>query len=78
MSDPEQETAASAKQTPDFLPVPVRARHDGWSVEKQRVFLEVLADSGSAQSAAACVGMSLESAKPCLMSSVLILKFVGS
>jgi len=29
-----------------FTPVPVRARHDGWTVEKQYAFIEALAETG--------------------------------
>lgn len=40
-----------------FEPVPVRARHDGWTVERQLVCLAVLASGGSPREAAERVGM---------------------
>ena len=46
-----------------FTPVPVRARHDGWTVERQFAFIEKLADCGSVTAAARHVGMSRESAR---------------
>ncbi len=45
-----------------FEPVPVRARHDGWTPEKQREFVEALADTGVVREAAARVGMTEQSA----------------
>lgn len=45
-----------------FDPVPLRARHDGWTPEKQREFIEALADSGVVREAAARVGMTQQSA----------------
>ncbi|HEX7854189.1 MAG TPA: hypothetical protein VF503_10880 [Sphingobium sp.] len=48
---------------PDFTPVPrKRDRHDGWTPERQRAFLEALADSGSVKHAARSVRMSSEGA----------------
>jgi hypothetical protein len=44
-----------------FEPVPVRARHDGWTFERQVAFLEKLADCGSVTAACKHVGMSRES-----------------
>ncbi len=46
-----------------FTPVPVRARHDGWTAERQIAFIEKLADCGSISAAARHVGMSRESAR---------------
>lgn len=46
----------------DFLPVPVRARHDGWTPQRQREFIEGLADTGCVLAAAARVGMTEQSA----------------
>jgi hypothetical protein len=43
-------------------PVPVRYRVDGWTAEKQRGFILVLAECGVARRAAAAVGMSERSA----------------
>jgi hypothetical protein len=45
-----------------FAPVPVRARHDGWTPQKQREFVEELADTGCVRAAAAKVGMTEQSA----------------
>lgn len=42
---------------PDFAPVPRRHRHDGWTPERQRAFIEALADTGSVSRAAAMVNM---------------------
>jgi hypothetical protein len=46
-----------------FAPVPVRPRHDGWTVERQIAFIEKLAGCGSVSAAAKHVGMSRESAR---------------
>lgn len=47
----------------DFTPVPRRnKRHDGWTPERQRAFIETLADLGSVKAAARAVGMTAESA----------------
>ncbi|OJY71286.1 MAG: hypothetical protein BGP16_11965 [Sphingobium sp. 66-54] len=47
---------------PDHALVPVAPRHDGWTPQRQRAFLEALADSGSVEEAARAVGMSARSA----------------
>ncbi|MFW2830750.1 hypothetical protein [Sphingomonas sp. ID0503] len=47
---------------PDFDPVPVRARHDGWTPERQVAFIEALGESGCVDHACAAVGMSSASA----------------
>jgi hypothetical protein len=41
-----------------FEPVPVRARHDGWTVERQCAFIEALAETGIVEDACRRVGMS--------------------
>jgi len=41
-----------------YTPVPLRPRADGWTPERQREFLDALADSGVVRYAAAKVGMS--------------------
>jgi hypothetical protein len=46
----------------DWVPVLKKRRKDGWSPDKQRAFIEALADSGSVATAAQCVGMSESSA----------------
>ena len=45
-----------------WVPVLKKRRHDGWSPDKQRAFVEALADSGSVATAAQRVGMSESSA----------------
>ncbi len=42
----------------DFTPVPRRTRRDGWTIERQRTFIQTLADTGSLRVAAQSVGMS--------------------
>ena len=44
-----------------FEPAPVRYRRDGWTPEKQREFVEALADTGLIREAAARVGMTEQS-----------------
>ena len=53
-----------------FAPVPVRARRDGWTAEKQIAFIEALAETGVVEEACRRVGMSRTSAdelrrRPC-------------
>jgi hypothetical protein len=43
--------------------VPVTGRHDGWTPQRQRHFIETLADTGSVAAAARSVGMSEQSAR---------------
>ena len=45
-----------------FEPVPVRPRHDGWTVEKQYAFIEALAETGIVEEACRRVDMSRTSA----------------
>ena len=48
---------------PMFTPVPrKRQRHDGWTPERQQLFIEALADYGSVRAAANAVGMTPEGA----------------
>ncbi|MGY2733215.1 hypothetical protein [Sphingomonas sp. UYP23] len=42
---------------PEFTPVPRKYRHDGWTPERQKVFIEALADTGSVSRAAAMCNM---------------------
>ncbi len=42
---------------PEFEPVPRRFRHDGWTPERQKAFIEALADTGCVSRAAAMVNM---------------------
>jgi hypothetical protein len=53
----------AAPVAPDFEPVPVRHRHDGWTPERQRAFVEHLAETLSVEAAAAAVGMTAQSAR---------------
>jgi len=45
-----------------FDPVPVKARHDGWTAQRQRGFIVRLALSGSIAASAAAVGMTARAA----------------
>jgi hypothetical protein len=47
---------------PAFTPVPVRYRKDGWTPERQRLYVAVLARTGHAGKAARAVGMTEQSA----------------
>ena len=49
-------------RVPPFLPVPLRARADGWTPERQALFIGLLAETGSVAEAARRVGMGRESA----------------
>ena len=53
-----------------FTPIPVRARCDGWTVDRQCAFIEALAETGIVEDACRRVGMSRTSAdnlrkRPC-------------
>lgn len=54
--------APESPPSASFEPVPVRARSDGWTPQKQREFIEALADTGLVREAAARVGMTEQSA----------------
>lgn len=54
--------AAPTQRMPAFTPVPVRARRDGWTEERQREFIATLARTGCVDGAASAAGMSRESA----------------
>lgn len=45
----------------DWIPVLRKPRADGWSEAKQRLFIEILADTGQVEAAAQYVGMSKQS-----------------
>jgi hypothetical protein len=51
-----------ASSAPDFDPVPLRARRDGWTPARQRAFIDWLAKGLRPGRAAAWVGMSRKSA----------------
>ncbi len=57
-----QQRPARHVRVPAFVPVPQRARHDGWTPERQARFLGELARCGSVAGAARAVGMSREGA----------------
>lgn len=46
------------RRVPPFLPVPLRARGDGWTPQRQANFIGHLAETGSVAEAARRVGMS--------------------
>ena len=47
-----------AGELPSFTPVPRKSkRHDGWTEDRQRRFIEALADTGSVQAACRAVNM---------------------
>ncbi|MFA7596703.1 MAG: hypothetical protein WCY92_10125 [Novosphingobium sp.] len=50
------------RRVPSFTPVPVRARRDGWTPERQARFLGWLAQTGCVAKAAAKLGMARETA----------------
>jgi hypothetical protein len=55
-------TYQANQKSPDFAPVPLRRRHDGWSPDKQVEFIEALAASGCVDEACRSVGMGRTSA----------------
>ena len=54
--------ARQPRPTTPFTPVPVRARHDGWTPAKQIAFINAFAASGCIAEACRHVGMSKQSA----------------
>ncbi len=67
---PTQDTGGADNPKFRFAPVPVRARRDGWTVERQCAFIEALAATGVVADACRRVGMSRTSAdnlrrRPC-------------
>lgn len=52
----------AAPQSIAFAPVPVRPRRDGWTADKQRLFIAKLAETGLVTVAARAVGMTDRSA----------------
>jgi len=59
---PPASVALAKSPLPDTAIVPVALRHDGWTPDRQRAFIEALADSGCVKSAADTVGISVVSA----------------
>ena len=58
---PAPHPAAEPPFRPDFAVVDLRHRHDGWTPERQRAFIEALADTLSVAAAAERVGMTEQS-----------------
>ena len=52
---PLAEMEAQGQPLPAFEPVPRKFRHDGWTPERQKAFIEALADGGSVGRAVAQV-----------------------
>jgi hypothetical protein len=59
----EQSDPAASAAIPDFIPVAVRPRHDGWTPDKQARFIQALAATACVEEAARSVGMSARSAR---------------
>ncbi len=57
-----QNRTPTTPAVPDFAPVPRKYRHDGWTEERQRAFIDALAATGSVTHAAKTVNMSPEGA----------------
>ncbi len=57
-----EEPFAALRASLDFAPVPRKYRHDGWTPERQRAFIEALASTGSVKHAARAINMSPEGA----------------
>jgi hypothetical protein len=53
---------AEPAQLADYRPVPIVRRHDGFTADRQRTFLTVLAETGSISDAARAAGISARSA----------------
>ena len=60
--NPGMPSQAALPATPEFDPVDLRHRHDGWTTERQIAFIEALAECGCVEEASARVGMSVRSA----------------
>ncbi|HEX8257982.1 MAG TPA: hypothetical protein VF589_10130 [Allosphingosinicella sp.] len=59
---PNDPSAGTPRAAIPFDPVPVQPRRDGWTAERQRRFIGVLAETGVVRFAAAAAGMSESSA----------------
>ena len=62
VADPKADPAAAAAGFADYTPVALRTRSDGWTAERQRTFLTVLAETGAISTACAKAGVSSRSA----------------
>ena len=66
-SHPEHPIARRLRECPAYYriafdPVPVKSRHDGWSPERQREFIDLLVVTGCVSRSARAVGRSRQSA----------------
>jgi hypothetical protein len=63
-SNPQPPESATAEPAalPDFTPVVLRHRYDGWTPERQRLYVVALFETGHAGKAARAVGMTAQSA----------------
>ncbi|MBO9695292.1 MAG: hypothetical protein J7499_03755 [Sphingopyxis sp.] len=62
---PPRPAAGRAKRraaVPDYVPVPLRRRHDGWTPDRQLDFIEALAETACVTQAAKAVGLAPRSA----------------
>jgi len=59
---PSPDAPSTGAAIPDFTPVPLRHRIDGWTPERQRSYVALLRKSGLAVQAARAVGMTPQSA----------------
>ena len=59
---PLEENAEPQVDPVDFEPAPVKPRHDGWTAERQRTFIQCLAETGCVRTACAEVGIAPRSA----------------
>jgi hypothetical protein len=59
---PKLSSKSGLSTLPRFTPVSLRARHDGWTHERQRRFIAALASTGCVTQAARAAQMSLEAA----------------
>lgn len=57
-----QNRTPSQPVVPAFTPVPRKYRHDGWTEQRQRAFIDALAETGSVKHAAKRINMSPEGA----------------
>jgi hypothetical protein len=63
MEDEPEHNPYGADIAPPFSPVPLqRHRHDGWTPERQRAFIQVLTVTGQVSTACRAVGMSRKAA----------------
>lgn len=57
-NDPQDPPESPHVPLPDFTPVPRKCeRHDGWTPERQKLFIEALADYGNVRAACDSVGL---------------------